>query len=121
MKIILTIMCGAIILFGGGCVLVLASAGLGAGGGLLILLPLAIVVLNLVVLAALYGWADMPAWPLYLLACIDFVLAVGTGVTTLYLIQDSGGSSLLGFVPVAIAALKGYLTVQVAKNRKPSV
>lgn len=121
MKIILTIMCGAIILFGGGCVLVLASAGLGAGGGLLILLPLAIVALNLAVLSALYGWADMPAWPLYFLAGIDFLLAAVTGVSMLSVIQYSGLEALMGFVPVAIATVKGYLTFQVAKNRKPSL
>ncbi len=118
MKIILTIFCVCIILFGGGCAVVLALSGLGSGVGGLILLPLAVVALNLAVLAALYGWAEMPAWPLYLLAGIDFILAVGTGIATLYFAQDSSGAAFLGLVPVAIAALKGYLTVQVARNRK---
>ncbi len=115
MKVILTIMCVCVIIFGGSCAFLLV----GQSVGILILLPLAVVALNLAVLGALYSWANVPAWPLYLLAVIDFALAATTGVTTLYFIQDSGGAALLGFLPVAIAAFKGYLTIQVAKTRAP--
>ena len=117
MKIILTIFCVCIILFGGGCAIILAGSGVDN----LMLLPLAVVALNLAVLAALYGWGNMPAWPLYILAIIDFILAAGLGLLTLFSMKDVGSSAFLGFVPVLIAALKGYLTVQVAKNRKPAV
>jgi hypothetical protein len=120
MKIILTIMCACIILFGGGCAVLLASSGMGSGAGGLILLPLAVVALNLAVLAALYGWADMPAWPLYLLAGIDFILAVGGGVFAFYTLNDPSGLATLGFLPGLVAVIKGYLTIQVArKMQKP--
>ena len=117
MKIILTIMCACIILFGGGC----AALLVGSGVDQLVLLPLALVALNLAVLAALYGWANMPAWPLYILAGIDFILAAGAGIVVGYSFKDVGGAAAMGFVPVAIAALKGYLTIQVAKNREPKL
>ena len=117
MKIILTIMCGAIILFGGGCALLLVGSGVDQ----LVLLPLALVALNLAVLAALYGWANMPSWPLYILAGIDFILAAGAGIVVAYSFKDVGGAAALGFTPVVIAALKGYLTIQVAKNREPKL
>ena len=115
MKIILTIMCVCVVIFGGSCAVLLSNQNI----GVLIFLPLAIVALNLAVLGALYGWANVPAWPLYILAVIDFALAAITGVSTLYFVQDSGGAALLGLLPVAIAALKGYLTIQVAKTRVP--
>lgn len=116
MKIILTIMCACIILFGGGCAVLLASSGVGG----LILLPLAIVALNLAVLAALHGWADMPAWPLYLLAGVDFVLAAGGGVFAFSTLNDPSGLATLGFLPGLVAVIKGYLTIQVArKMQKP--
>jgi hypothetical protein len=119
-KTILTIMCVIIILFAGGCAITLGSidANLMGGFGLPLL---AMVALNIAVLAALYGWANVPAWPLYLLAGIDFILAAVFGVTTLTSANDLGVSTFYGVVPVAIAALKGYLTVQVAKSLKPSV
>ncbi len=113
MKVILTIMCVCVIIFGGSCAFLLV----GQSVGILILLPLAIVALNFAVLAAIYGSANVPAWPLYVLATIDFGLAAAAGVASLYFIQDSGGAALYGFLPVAIAALKGYLTIQVAKTR----
>ncbi len=117
MKIILTIMCACIILFGGGCAALLVSSGVDQ----LALLPLALVALNLAVLAALYGWANMPAWPLYILAGIDLILAVGAGIVVGYSFKDVGGAAAIGFIPVAIATLKGYLTIQVAKNREPKL
>ncbi len=117
MKTILTIFCGCIILFGGGCAVLLVGSGVNQ----LAILPLAVVALNLAVLAALYGWANMPAWPLFFLAIVDFILAVGIGIVTLYSVKDMGSAALLGFVPVAIAALKGYLTIKVAKKMGPKL
>ena len=117
MKIILTIMCACIILFGGGCAIILVDSGVDH----LVLLPLALVALNLAVLAALYGWANLPTWPLYILAGIDFFLAVGAGIVVGYSFKDVGAAAAIGFIPVVIAALKGYLTIQVAKSRDPKL
>ena len=114
MKIILTIFCVCVILFGGGCAVMLTSSGIGQ----LVLLPLAIVALNLAVLAALYSWVHMPSWPLYLLAGIDFILALAVAVFAFSSVNDLGSSSWMAFVGVGIAALKGYLTVRVARTMR---
>ena len=112
MKIILTIFCVCVILFGGGCAVLLSSSGIGQ----LILIPLAIVALNFAVLAALYNWGNIPSWPLYVLAGIDFILALVGSVFSLSSMNDLGSATWLAFVGVGIAALKGYLTVRVARN-----
>jgi hypothetical protein len=74
MKVILGLMCGLVVLFGGSCVIL---AGSGMGG--LSLLVLAVVLLNALVLIALFGVAAMPTWPLYFLAAVDFLIAAGCG------------------------------------------
>jgi hypothetical protein len=119
MKAILTIMCVMVILFAGGCALTLGAIDMNLMGGFGLPL-LAAVVLNIAVLAALYGWANVPAWPLYLLAGIDFMLAAGFGVTMLSTMTNLGGNVMYGLLSVGIAALKGYLTIQVAKNKQPT-
>jgi hypothetical protein len=115
LKTILTIFCCIIILFGGGCAVLLSESG----ASQIALLPIAVVALNLAVLAALYGWASMPAWPLYILSVIDVILALGIGAVAFYSIRDVGNAALLGLIPAFIVALKGYLTIKVAQARGP--
>jgi hypothetical protein len=110
-KVILGLMCGLVILFGGGCVL-LAGSGLGIFG----LLIFAVVALNAMVLLALFGWNDMPPWPLYVLAAIDLLIAAAC-VYGLTMVGSGGGYEGVLIIPLVLAACKALLALQVANKR----
>lgn len=80
MKILLTIFCGIMALFGGGCALVLlpglsSSSDLFSGSGI-IAMPLAVLFFNMAALAAVWGWKKpwLPAF--YILAVVDLLVAL---------------------------------------------
>jgi hypothetical protein len=78
MKVILTILCVGMILFGGGCAIALGVfSGPGFSGGnnlaILGLIPIGIVVLNIIVLAVLYGSQTTLKFPLFF-SCLGFFI-----------------------------------------------
>jgi hypothetical protein len=112
MKIILSIFCVLMALFGGGCALVLLNASV----GILILLPLAIFVLNGLILAALWGWKAPWRPAFYILGAIDLLIAIGIGIS---LFASALTQDPVGFffgLAVAAFAIKGILTLVYAKD-----
>jgi hypothetical protein len=119
-KTILTIFCVIVVLFAGGCALTLSLFPSGDFAYLYLLL-FGIVALNLLVLAAIFGVGNMPAWPLYLLAAVDFILAIAGSVMSVGISPNTAYLSIFNILAIVGAGLKGFLTVQVARNmKKPS-
>jgi hypothetical protein len=116
MKVILTILCVAMILFGGGCAVTLGSIG-GGSAGFLGLIPVAIVALNVIVLIALYNGSSTLTIPLYFLAIFDFLVAIAVLVASLSI--GGGVGKIVGFgVLIATTfAVKGFLTITVVQRR----
>ena len=114
MKVLLAILCAAMVLFGGGCVIALGAFNVGAGG--LSLIPMAIVVINAIVLAALFGWSNPWRPAFYILAIADFVIAVGTIIA--YVAFSANDTSVLPWALAMMAGfgLKGFLTWRYVKT-----
>jgi hypothetical protein len=112
MKIILTVFCVLMALFGGGCALVLLNASTGP----FLLIPLGILVLNGLILAALWGWKAPWRPAFYILGVIDIVIAIGWLIFLFSagLTRDPSGF-FVGLV-VAAFAIKGILTLAYAKD-----
>ena len=108
MKVLLATLCVAMLLFGGGCVIALGFFNVGAGG--LTLIPIAIFVINAIVLAALFGWSNPWRPAFYILAIADFIIVVGTLLA--FLGMASNDMSVLPWALAMMAGfgLKGFLT-----------
>jgi hypothetical protein len=120
-KHLLAIMCGIMVLSMGGCAVLLLTPQSSSNidlGGPLVLLPIALLVLNLLVLGGLLGWKLRWRPAFYILGIIDLLVAAGM----LFAIATAGSDPILRsmtvlFVMVAIvSALKGILTFICAKK-----
>jgi hypothetical protein len=94
MKILLTILCGVMILSAGGCVVM-------AGGqaGIITIVLSAIVVLNALMIAAMYGLAG-PMRPAFMtLAVVDVLVAIAVmGLALSFSVNDAGIIPLAGLI-----------------------
>jgi hypothetical protein len=119
MRILLGIFCGLMVLFAGGCALLLAA---GSGfGGMFQSLPLAaipggIAVLNVLVLLTLFGSRNPQRWAFHALAGIDAVAAVIVAVAWAGMGTGDSEVNTLAAVAIGILALKGALTVIAARS-----
>ena len=118
MKVLLTVFCVLFALFAGGCALTWVSfVGGGNVGGLLVLLPVAVAVLNVLLLVGLWGTKKpwLPAF--YILGVADILIAIGGGITALVaLAGDTSGIGPVIFLGVAFFALKGGVTLYFARH-----
>ena len=105
MKILLIILCAIMLLFSGGCFILL-----GGNVGALSLIPLGVAILNGFVLAAIFGWTKATPVLFYILVVLDVIVAIGLGVALL----SSGASDPTiypwGLLLIGGFALKGLLT-----------
>lgn len=114
MKVILTIMCGLVVLFAGGCGLILAG-GMGFGGmfsaGPLALLPLGLAVLNGAAIAALWGRFASRSGILLALIIVDAVaVVISLGLWIAAAATANAGDGLFLAIPGLLLAVKGGLT-----------
>lgn len=119
MRIILSIFCGLMALFGGGCALTLIMQG-GAFGVLspITMLPVAVFVLNCLVLAALWGWKNPWRPAFYTLAVADFLIAIGSTLASLSIAGQDRTGLLWGLGFAGAFAIKGVLTLKFAKENQ---
>ena len=113
MKVLLTILCGIVVLFAGGCALLIVG-GSGIGGALFAspfaLLPGGLAALNVLVIGAVWGKIKAKPWAFLALVVLDAIvfvvllaLAIASGLRTT---EDV----LLVLLPTAAVAAKGILT-----------
>lgn len=113
MKIILTILCAIVVLFGGGCAFILlydsmAYSGM-FSGGIFLAIPIGLAVLNALVIAAL--WGKRPVRGAFLALVI--VDAIAAAVLALSLTDPGMNYNDLNtaiLIAIAVVALKGILT-----------
>lgn len=111
MKVFLSIFCALMALFGGGCALML-----GTHMGPLVLLPLAVLLLNGLVLAALWGWRKPFKPAFYVLATADLLIAGGLALATLFTALNDATVLGWGLATIAAFAAKGIATIMVARK-----
>jgi hypothetical protein len=114
MKVLLVGLCLLMVLFSGGCVV-----AFGSGGGIVGLIPLGVLVLNGLILAAIFGWATPAPGVFYTLTVMDFIVATGLLIATLGFGMSDQSILVLGLVLAGGFALKGVLTLSYIRSNRP--
>lgn len=117
MKIILGIMCGLVVLFAGGCaVILLISQMTDSGAAILALIPGSVAVLNVLILLALFGKSRPQRWAFYLLAGLDVLGAIVMAIFWSSIASQVNDIWTLAVPVVGVLLLKAVLTVLVARK-----
>lgn len=117
MKTILGIICGLVVLFAGGCaVVLLVSQVTDSGAAALALIPGAIAALNVLILMALYGKSRPQRWAFYVLAALDVAGAVAMGMFWSSFSFQVGDIWTIAAPVMAVLLVKAVLTVLVARQ-----
>lgn len=117
MKIILGIMCGLVVLFAGGCaVVLLISQMTDSGAAVLALIPAAIAALNVMILMALFGRSRPQRWAFYLLAGLDVLAAIVMAIFWSSISFQVSDIWTIAVPVIAVLAVKAVLTVLVAQK-----
>ena len=114
MKVLLVGLCLLMVLFSGGCVV-----AFGSGGGVVGLIPLGVLILNGLILAAIFGWATPTLWVFNTLTVIDFIVATGLLIATFGFGTSDQTILQLGLALAGGFALKGALTLSYIRSNKP--
>ena len=114
MKVLLVGLCLFMALFSGGCVV-----AIGSGGGPLGLIPFGVLVLNGLILAAIFGWSAPVPGVFHTLTVIDFVVAAGLLIATIGFGMNEQEILLWGLALAGGFALKGALTLSYIRSFKP--
>ena len=117
MKIILGIMCGLVVLFAGGCAVILVIAqATDSGAAALALIPGGVAALNVLVLLALFGKQQPQRWAFYVLAALDVVAAIVMAIFWSSISFQVSDIWTLAVPVIAVLLLKAVLTVLVARK-----
>lgn len=118
MKTILAILCALVVLFAGGCALMLVFSGFTGTSGavLLALIPAGIAALNVLVLMALYGKGKPQPVAFYILAGLDVVAAVLAGIFWSSISFQVSDIWTIAAPVMAVLLLKAVLTVLFARK-----
>jgi hypothetical protein len=122
MKIILGIFCALVVLFAGGCaVIVLIDGGFQGGTGSvpLALIPGAVALLNIIVLVGLLGKSPPQRWAFYVLAGVDVLAALAMGALWASVASQMADVAVIAIPVIAILLLKAWLTVKVVNGLPP--
>lgn len=123
MKVILGIFCALVVLFAGGCaVILLVDGGFqgGTGSVALALIPGAVAVLNILVLVGMLGKSSPQRWAFYVLAGVDILAALAMGALWASLASQMADIIVIALPVIAILLLKAWLTVKVVNTLPPS-
>ena len=113
MKIILGIICGLVVLFAGGCAVMLVVAQATDSG--LVFLPLALGG----ALMALFGKSQPQRWAFYVLAGLDVLAAIIMAIFWSSIASQVNDIWTLAVPVIGVLVLKAGLTVLVARKLPP--
>ena len=120
MKIILGIICGLVVLFAGGCAVMLVVAqATDSGAAALALIPGGIAALNVLVLMALFGKSQPQRWAFYVLAGLDVLAAIIVAIFWSSIASQVNDIWTLAVPVIGVLVLKAGLTVLVARKLPP--
>lgn len=117
MKIILAILCALVVLFAGGCAVMLLFNSFGtSGAALLAIIPGGIAALNVLVLMALYGKGRPQRPAFYLLAGLDVLAAIAMAIFWSSISFQVKDIWTIAAPVIAALVVKAVLTVLVARK-----
>jgi hypothetical protein len=120
MKIILGIICGLVVLFAGGCAVMLVVAqATDSGAAALALIPGGIAALNVLVLMALFGKSQPQRWAFHVLAGLDVLAAIIMAIFWSSIASQVNDIWTLAVPVIGVLVLKAGLTVLVARKLPP--
>jgi hypothetical protein len=114
MKIILAIFCGLMVLFAGGCALILIVDGgysSGSGSVALAAVPGSVAALNVVMLLGMFGKQEPQRWAFYLLAGVDVLAALALAALWASLAPQMADIAVIAVPLIGLFLLKAVLTV----------
>ena len=120
MKIILGIICGLVVLFAGGCAIMLVVAqATDSGAAALALIPGGIAALNVLVLMALFGKSQPQRWAFHVLAGLDVLAVIIMAIFWSSIASQVNDIWTLAVPVIGVLVLKAVLTVLVARKLPP--
>ena len=120
MKIILGIICVLVVLFAGGCAVMLVVAqATDSGAAALALIPGGIAALNVLVLMALFGKSQPQRWAFHVLAGLDVLAAIIMAIFWSSIASQVNDIWTLAVPVIGVLVLKAVLTVLVARKLPP--
>ena len=121
MKIILGIICALVVLFAGGCAVILVLAEFSdTGAAPLALIPGGIAALNVLVLMALFGKSQPQRWAFYVLAALDVIGVIIMAIFWTSISFQVNDIWTIAVPVIAVLLLKAVLTVLVARQLPPA-
>lgn len=122
MKIILAIFCALMVLFAGGCALILIADGSyssGSGSVALSVVPGGVAALNVLMLLGMFGKKEPQRWAFYVLAAVDVLAALLLAGLSFSVAGQMGDIFVISLPLFALLLLKAWLTVQVVRKLPP--
>jgi hypothetical protein len=123
MKIILAIFCGLMVLFAGGCAVILIADGSyssGSGSVALAVVPGSVAALNVVMLLGMFGKKEPQRWAFYLLAGADVLAALALAVLWASLAPQMADIAVIALPLIGLFLLKAVLTVLMVRKLEGS-
>lgn len=119
MRIILAIFCGLMVLFAGGCALILIADGSyssGSGSVALAVVPGGVAALNVLMLTGMFGKSEPQRWAFYVLAIVDVLAAFVLAAVWISLAGQMADIAVIAVPLIALLLLKAVLTIKVARR-----
>jgi hypothetical protein len=119
MKIILAIFCGLMVLFAGGCAVILIADGSyssGSGSVALAVVPGSVAALNVVMLLGMFGKKEPQRWVFYLLAGADVLAALALAALWASLAPQMADIAVIALPLIGLFLLKAVLTVLMVRR-----
>lgn len=122
MKIILAIFCGLMVLFAGGCALILIADGSyssGSGSVALAVVPGGVAALNVLMLLGMFGKKEPQRWAFYVLAGVDVLAALALAALWASLAPQMADIAIIAVPLIGLFLLKAVLTLRVVRGLPP--
>lgn len=119
MKIILTIFCALVVVFAGGCALILIADGSyssGSGSVALSVVPGSIAALNVLLILGMVGSKEPQRWAFYVLAGVDVLAALVLLLLSFSVAGQMGDIFVISIPLTALLLLKAWLTIKVVRK-----
>jgi hypothetical protein len=119
MKIILAIFCGLMVLFAGGCAVILIADGSyssGSGSVALAVVPGSVAALNVLMLLGMFGKKEPQRWAFYVLAAADMLAALALAAVWASFAPQIADIAVIALPLIGLFLLKAVLTVLMVRR-----
>ena len=119
MKVILAIFCALMVLFAGGCaVILMADGGYSSGGGTVAMaaLPGGVAALNVLMLLGMFGKKEPQRWAFYVMAGVDLLAVLALGALWASVASQMADIAVIALPLIALLLLKAWLSIKVVND-----